>query len=259
MKIKQYIICGSILAITLIGGAIVSSANEKSILVDGKDIVTSYDNLIKKTEQGIEHLILIESDGTTLDIYRDRNSGKERVDYYDENGLLVERSIATNFGEMFLTLSQFTNENGKLDYTIIKTLPPKDAVLENKEIMKKSMIDGYLREEFINGVNGNWKKVNVKDNLVKYSDENHNIYIDSSSGDIVKREILSNDKIVKTLEVEVLQGSQNNIDEVFAMDAPLIKQNAVVGNKSIKEINEETDIEIDDNSNVEYDSNQGRG
>ena len=257
MRFKKYIVCGSMIAVLSLGGLIIGNANEKVTTVDGKDVISSYNNLINK--DGIEHLILTENNGITLDIYRDRNSGKERVDYYDEDGILVERSIATDFGSSFLTLSQYTNENGEWDYTLTKTLPPKDAVLENKELMKKSMIDGYFEEEFVNGIYGNWKKSNTNGSLVQYSDENNNIYVDSSTGEVVKREIVSKGEVLRTLDVEILGYSQKSIDSIFNIDAPFIKDSAIVGNRNIRSINKGLKIEIEDNSNVEYDSSKGIG
>ena len=257
MRFKKYIVCGSMIAVLSLGWLIIGNANEKVTTVDGKDVISSYNNLINK--DGIEHLILTENNGITLDIYRDRNSGKERVDYYDENGILVERSIATDFGSSFLTLSQYTNENGEWDYTLTKTLPHKDAVLENKELMKKSMIDGYFNEEFVNGIYGDWKKSNTNGSLVQYSDENNNIYVDSSTGEVVKREIVSKGEVLRTLDVEILGYSQKSIDSIFNIDAPFIKDNAIVGNKNIRSINKGLKIEIEDNSNAEYDSSKGIG
>lgn len=259
MKFKQYIICASVLATILVGGVIFGNASEKVKTVDGRDVVSSYSNLMKESKDGVEHLILTESNGMTLDIYRDRNAGKERVDYYDENGFLVERSIATNFASEFLTLSQFTNENGEWDHTLTKTLPPKGAVLENKELMKKSMISGYFEDEFINGINESWKKTGTRGSLVKYASETNNVYIDSKTGDIVKREIVSNGEVLRTLEVEVLKSNQKSSEDIFKMDAPLMKDNAIVGNKNIRTINKGLKLEIEDNSNVEYDPSNGMG
>ena len=121
------------------------------------------------------------------------------------------------------------------------------------------MIDGYFEEEFVNGIYNNWKKSNTKGSLVKYSGENNNIYINSNNGEVVKREILSKGEVLKTLEVEILNYNQKNTDYIFNMDAPFIKNNAIVGNKNIKSINKSLNIEIEDNSNVEYDSSKGIG
>lgn len=259
MKISKYIIGITIVGALSLGGIILGSANEKFTTVDGKEIGQAYNDLVN--QEGIEHLILTESDGTTLDIYRDRNNGKERVDYYDENNMLIERNITTDYGTSFMTLAQNKNKNNEWEFELIKTLPPQNAVSENKELMKKSMIDGYFIEELKNEISRSWKKygLDTKNNLVKYSDSTNNIYIDPSTGLIEKREIMLEGKVVKTFDVEVLSNDNGKSIEIFQMDAPLIKENSIGGNKNIRTINKELKIEIEDNSGVEYDPSNGKG
>ena len=111
-----------------------------------------------------------------MDIYRNRSNGSERVDFFDENGMLVDRTITTDYGASFLTLSQYQT-NGEWQHELLKTSPPENAIDENKELMQKSMIDGYFQEELVDGVYRDWKKtkVDTKTNLIKYSDEKNNI------------------------------------------------------------------------------------
>ena len=103
MKINKYIIGISLIGVLSLAGFALASANEKVTTVDGKEVVQAYNNLINK--KGIEHVILTSSDKTTMDIYRNRSNGSERVDFFDENGLLVDRTITTDYGAAFLTLS----------------------------------------------------------------------------------------------------------------------------------------------------------
>ena len=181
MKINKYIIGISLIGVLSLAGFALASANEKVTTVDGKEVVQAYNNLINK--KGIEHVILTSSDKTTMDIYRNRSNGSERVDFFDENGLLVDRTITTDYGATFLTLSQ-SETNGKYEFELLKTLPPQNAVDENKELMQKSMIDGYFQEEFVDGIYRDWKKAKIdsKANLIKYFDESNNIYVNSSTG-----------------------------------------------------------------------------
>ena len=235
MKINKYIIGISLIGILSLAGFALASANEKVTTVDGKEVVQAYNNLINK--KGIEHVILTSSDKTTMDIYRNRSNGSERVDFFDENGLLVDRTITTDYGATFLTLSQ-SETNGKYEFELLKTLPPKNAVDENKELMQKSMIDGYFQEEFVDGIYRDWKKTKIdpKTNLIKYFDESNNIYVNSSTGEVTKREIIANGKVVKTFDVENLQLSERESDEIFKIDSPLIKENSLGEHKSLKEI-----------------------
>ena len=215
-KLKVYVLNGFLASLA---GFALASANEKVTTVDGKEVVQAYNNLINK--KGIEHVILTSSDKTTMDIYRNRSNGSERVDFFDENGLLVDRTITTDYGATFLTLSQ-SETNGKYEFELLKTLPPKNAVDENKELMQKSMIDGYFQEEFVDGIYRDWKKAKIdpKTNLIKYFDESNNIYVNSSTGEVTKREIIANGKVVKTFDVENLPLSERESDEIFKIDSP---------------------------------------
>ena len=258
MKINKYIIGISLIGILSLAGFALASANEKVTTVDGKEVVQAYNNLINK--KGIEHVILTSSDKTTMDIYRNRSNGSERVDFFDENGLLVDRTITTDYGATFLTLSQ-SETNGKYEFELLKTLPPQNAVDENKELMQKSMIDGYFQEEFVDGIYRDWKKTKIdpKTNLIKYFDESNNIYVNSSTGEVTKREIIANGKVVKTFDVENLQLSERESDEIFKIDSPLIKENSLGEHKNLKEIIKNLKINIQDNTNVEYSSSNGLG
>ena len=258
MKINKYIIGISLIGILSLAGFALASANEKVTTVDGKEVVQAYNNLINK--KGIEHVILTSSDKTTMDIYRNRSNGSERVDFFDENGLLVDRTITTDYGATFLTLSQ-CETNGKYEFELVKTLPPKNAVDENKELMQKSMIDGYFQEEFVDGIYRDWKKAKIdpKANLIKYFDESNNIYVNSSTGEVTKREIIANGKVVKTFDVENLQLSERESDEIFKIDSPLIKENSLGEHKSLKEIIKNLKVNTQDNTNVEYSSSNGLG
>lgn len=258
MKMSKYIIGLSLIGSLSLGGFALSSANERVTTVDGKEVIQAYDDLIN--QEGVEHLILTYSDGITMDIYRDRSNGSERVDYYDENGMLVDRTITTDYGASFLTLSQYQT-NGEWKMELTKTLPPNDALAENKELMKKSMIDGYFQEEVIDGVYRDWKKtkVDTKTDLIKYSDKSNNIYIDSNTGEIAKREIISDGEVVKTFDVEMLSVDKAKSANIFKMDAPLIKANSIANNKDLKTLNNELKVNTENYSDVEYDPTNGKG
>ena len=258
MKMSKYII-GSVLIGTLsVGSFVFVNANEKITTVDGKEVIQAYNDLVN--QEGIEHVILTNSDGTTMDIYRNRSNGSERVDFFDENGMLVDRTITTDYGASFLTLSQYQT-NGEWQLELLKTLPPENAIDENKELMQKSMIDGYFQEEFVDGVYRDWQKtkVDTKTNLIKYSDESNNIYVDSNTGEVAKREIISYGEVIKTFDVEILPLSKTEYNEIFKLDSPLIKENSIGENKSLKEIIKKLKVNIENNTNVEYDSNNGLG
>ena len=258
MKMSKYII-GSVLIGTLsVGSFVFVNANEKITTVDGKEVIQAYNDLVN--QEGIEHVILTNSDGTTMDIYRNRSNGSERVDFFDENGMLVDRTITTDYGASFLTLSQYET-NGKWQHELLKTLPPENAIDENKELMQKSMIDGYFQEELVDGVYRDWKKtkVDTKTNLIKYSDEKNNIYIDSNTGEVAKIEIVSGGEVVKTFDVEMLSVDKAKSDDIFKMDAPLIKSNSIANNKDLRTLINELEVTTEDYSDVEYDPTNGKG
>ena len=255
---SKYII-GSVLIGTLsVGSFVFVNANEKITTVDGKEIIQAYNDSVN--QEGIEHVILTNSDGTTMDIYRNRSNGSERVDFFDENGMLVDRTITTDYGASFLTLSQYQT-NGEWQHELLKTSPPENAIDENKELMQKSMIDGYFQEDFVDGIYRDWKKVKIdpKTNLIKYFDESNNIYVNSSTGEVTKREIIANGKVVKTFDVENLPLSERESDEIFKIDSPLIKENSLGEHKSLKEIIKNLKVNTQDNTNVEYSSSNGLG
>lgn len=258
MKMSKYIIGLSLIGTLSLGGFALSNASERVTTVDGKEVIQAYDDLVN--QEGIEHLILTYSEGITMDIYRDRSNGSERVDYYDENGMLVDRTITNDYGASFLTLSQYQT-NGEWEMELMKTLPPENAIAENKELMKKSMIDGYFQEEVIDGVYRDWKKteVNTKSNLIKYSDESNNIYVDSNTGEVAKREIISDGEVVKTFDVEILSANKAKYNNIFQMDAPLIKSNSIANNKNLRIVNNELKVNTEDYSDVEYDPTNGKG
>lgn len=258
MRMSKYIIGLSLIGTLSLGGFALSNASERVTTVDGKEVIQAYDDLVN--QEGIEHLILTYSEGITMDIYRDRSNGSERVDYYDENGMLVDRTITNDYGASFLTLSQYQT-NGEWEMELMKTLPPENAIAENKELMKKSMIDGYFQEEVIDGVYRDWKKteVNTKSNLIKYSDESNNIYVDSNTGEVAKREIISDGEVVKTFDVEILSANKAKYNNIFQMDAPLIKSNSIANNKNLRIVNNELKVNTEDYSDVEYDPTNGKG
>lgn len=258
MKINKYIIGISLIGVLSLAGFALASANEKVTTVDGKEVVQAYNNLINK--KGIEHVILTSSDKTTMDIYRNRSNGSERVDFFDENGMLVDRTITTDYGASFLTLSQYQT-NGEWQHELLKTSPPENAIDENKELMQKSMIDGYFQEELVDGVYRDWKKtkVDTKTNLIKYSDEKNNIYIDSNTGEVAKIEIVSGGEVVKTFDVEMLSVDKAKSDDIFKMDAPLIKSNSIANNKDLRTLINELEVTTEDYSDVEYDPTNGKG
>lgn len=258
MKMSKYIIGLSLIGSLSLGGFALSNASERVTTVDSKEVIQAYDDLVN--QEGVEHLILTYSDGITMDIYRDRSDGSERVDYYDENGMLVDRAITTDYGASFLTLSQYQT-NGEWKMELIKTLPPENAIAENKELMTKSMIDGYFKEEVVDGVYRDWKKtgVNTKSNLIKYSDESNNIYVDSNTGEVAKREIISDGEVVRTFDVEILSVNKAKSADIFQMDAPLIKSNSIANNKNLRTINNELKVNTEDYSDVEYDPTNGKG
>lgn len=257
MGLNKSIVSCSIIATMLIGGFVMGNANERITTVDGKEVIKAYSNLIQ--QNGIEHVIVTDTDGMTLDIYRDRNNGKERTDFYDENGMLVDRILTVDYGASFLTLSQYTNENGEWDFELTKTIPPKEAVTENKVLMTKSIIEGYFEKEFKTGVYSDWKKSNTKDNLIKYTDDNSNIYVNSQTGQIEKREILSKGSIIRTLDAEVLDIKSKEVTNLFEIDSPLMKEHAIIENKNLSKLNNERKINIEDYSDEEYDSSNGKG
>lgn len=258
MKMNKYIIGAILIGSLSVGSFVLVNANDKITTVDGKEVIQAYNNLVN--QDGIEHLVLTDANGTTSDIYRDRKNGSSRVDYYDENGILVDRRITTDYGATFLTLSQYETDEG-WKFTLTKTLPPENAVSENKELMKKSIIDGYFQEEFVDGVYRDWVKteVNKKTNLIKYSDESNNIYIDCNTGEVAKREVLVDGEVVKTFNVEMLSVDKVESEAIFQMDAPLIKPNSIVNNKKLRTLINELEVTIDDCSNVEYDPANGKG
>lgn len=205
--------------------------------------------MLSINQEGVEHLILTYSDGVTLDLYRNRSNGSEKVDYYDENGMLVDRTVTTDCGACFLTLSQYQT-NGEWEIELTKTLPPENAIAENKEVMKKSMIDGYFQEEVVDGVYTYWKKteVDTKTNLIIYSDESNNIYVDSNTGEVAKREIIVDGEVVKTFDVEILSVDKVKSADIFQMDAPLIKPNSITTNKNLRTLNNELKVTTEDYS-----------
>ena len=127
--------------------------------------------------------------------------------------------------------------------------------------MTKSMIDGYFKEEVVDGVYRDWKKtgVNTKSNLIKYSDESNNIYVDSNTGEVAKREIISDGEVVRTFDVEILSVNKAKSADIFQMDAPLIKSNSIANNKNLRTINNELKVNTEDYSDVEYDPTNGKG
>lgn len=258
MKMNKYIIGASLIGCLSLGGIVLTSANEKITTVDGKEVIQTYNNLIN--QEGVEHVVLDDVNGTTLEVYRDRVNGYSRVDYYDENGMLVDRRITTDFGASFLTLSQFQTDEG-WEFALTKILPPKNAVLENKELMKKSIIDGYFQEEFVDGIYRDWVKteVDAKTNLIKYSDDSNNIYVDSNTGRVTKREVIVEGEVVKTFDVEVIPIDKAKSTGIFQMDAPLLKPNSVADNKKLRTLNNELEVTVEDYSDVEYDSSNGKG
>ncbi len=255
---NKYII-GLVLVSTLsVGSFVFVNANEKITTVDGEEIIQAYNDLVN--QEGIEHVILTNSDGTTMDIYRNRSNGSERVDFFDENGMLIDRTITTDYGASFLTLSQYQT-NGEWQHELLKTLPPENAIGENKELMQKSMIDGYFKEEFVDNIYRDWQKtkVDTKTNLIKYSDKSNNIYVDSYTGQVAKREIISAGEVVKTFDVEMLSMDKAKSADIFKMDAPLIKSNSIANNKSLGILSNELEVTIEDYSNIEYDPTNGKG
>lgn len=258
MKMNKYIICASLICGLSLGGLALVSANERVTTVDGKEVIQAYNDLVN--QEGIEHVILTHSDGTTMDIYRNRSNGSERVDFFDENGMLVDRTITTDYGASFLTLSQYQT-NGEWQIELLKTLPPENAIDENKELMQKSMIDGYFQEEFVDGVYRDWKKtkVDTKTNLVKYSDESNNIYVDSNTGEVAKREVIVDGEVIKTFDVEILSVDKAKSADIFQIDAPLIKPNSIADNKKLRTLNNELEVTVEDYSDVEYDPTNGKG
>ena len=174
--------------------------------------------------------------------------------------MLVDRTITTNYGASFSTLAQY-QDNGEWKFELLKTLPPENAIDENKELMQKSMIDGYFQEEFVDGVYRNWKKskVDTKTNLIKYSAENNNIYIDSNTGEVAKREVIVNGEVVKTFDVEIISEDKTKSTDIFQMDAPLLKPDSIANNKNLRTLNNELKVNTEDYSDVEYDPTNGKG
>lgn len=258
MKMSKYITGAVLIGSLSIGSFVLGNANEKITTVDGKEVIQAYNNLIN--QDGVEHLVSTDANGTTLDIYRNRSNGSERVDFFDENGMLVDRTITTDYGASFLTLSQYQT-NGEWKFELLKTLPPENAIGENKELMQKSIIDGYFQEEFVDGVYRDWKKseVDTKTNLIKYSDESNNIYIDSNTGEVAKREIIVDGKVVKTFDVEMLSVDKAKSEAIFQMDATLIKPNSIANNKNLRTLNNELKVTTDDYSDVKYDPTNMKG
>ena len=56
-----------------------------------------------------------------------------------------------------------------------------------------------------------------------------------------------------------MQLSERESDEIFKIDSPLIKENSLGEHKSLKEIIKNLEINIQNNTNVEYDSSNGLG
>lgn len=127
--------------------------------------------------------------------------------------------------------------------------------------MQKSIIDGYFQEEFVDGIYRDWKKseVDTKTNLIKYSDESNNIYIDSNTGEVTKREIIVDGEVVKTFDVEMLSVDKAKSKAIFQMDATLIKPNSIANNKNLRTLNNELKVTTDDYSDVEYDPTNMKG
>jgi len=258
MKMSKCIIGTMLIGSLSVGSFVLGNATEKLTTVDGKEVIQAYNNLVN--QNGVEHLILTDINGTTMDIYRNRSNGSERVDFFDEDGMLVDRTITTDYGATFLTLAQYQT-NGEWQIELLKTLPPENALGENKELMQKSMIDGYFQEEFVDGVYRDWKKseIDTKTNLIKYSDESNNIYIDSNTGEVAKREILVDGEVIKTFNVEILSVDKVRPEAMFQMDAPLIKPNSIANNKKLRTLINELEVTTDDCSNVEYAPTDGKG
>lgn len=256
MKFKKYAVLGSVIATISLTSVALSSANDKVTTVDGKSVIESYNNLMDN--DGIEHIITTEQDGVTVDIYRDIVNGRERVDYYDENGLLVNRTFTDNYGETFKIFSQYPNEQGEIDYILRELKPPKESVIENKELLQKSIIDGYFSEEFTDRMYQDWKKSNTNGDIVKYSTDNQNIYANSQTNEIIKREIVSpNGDILRTINVEIINPNKKNTDDIFKLDSHLMKENAIKDTNKARQ--RSLKLEIEDNTNVEYDSSNRHG
>ena len=100
---------------------------------------------------------------------------------------------------------------------------------------------------------------NILDNAIKYSDEKNNIYIDSNTGEVAKIEIVSGGEVVKTFDVEMLSVDKAKSDDIFKMDAPLIKSNSIANNKDLRPLINELEVTTEDYSDVEYDPTNGKG
>lgn len=253
MKINKYIISTSIMVSIIIGNILITNAENNKSMIDlsNSKVRTSLENILDN--KGIEYVKLTYSNGEYLDMYRDTLNGKEQIDYYDEFGNLMTRHITNDFGKTMIIIGN----DGTVEepnYQATRNIIPKDLAKENESLLKKSYIKSFMTEDTFSVYNTEWKQVRSNDsNLLKFSNKNGNIYIDSSSGDLVKKEIISEGEISQTIEVDKLNFNSEKAKNLFKIDSPFTSKKAR-NNLNLKNINM-TDINLEEDEDYSYSKN----
>lgn len=107
------------------------------------------------------------------------------------------------------------------NYQATRNIIPKDLAKENESLMKKSYIKSFMVEDTNSIYDAEWKQVKSNEgNLLKFSNKDGNIYIDTNSGDLVKREIINGGEIIQTIEVDKLNFDSEKANNLFKIDTP---------------------------------------
>lgn len=245
MKFNKYIITAS--ALTLVVGALLigTQSNLNSTNFSKEEIISSYENVINY--DGIEHIKIILSGGESIETYRDSAEGKEQMDHYDEFGNLITRNITKNFGQEMVSISNIgTPENP--NYIGLNTLVSKSIYAENKELISQPLIESTLMENDFDLYSLNWENVKSNDQqLLKFTSENYNIYINTSTDSLVKFEILADNEVLTTVEFEKIDRDSLIAGGLFSIESPFSSE---VASETVNV--DEIEFNTEDNTNVEY-------
>lgn len=220
MKVKKYIITASVLCTLGVGGIIVSNAgnNNEIIQVSKHDVISSYNNLLNS--EGIEYVKLTYANGEYLDMYRDVKTGRDQVDYYDEHGNLVTRDISTDFGATYLTIGA-DSSTGDPVYKGLKSILPEDLVEENKKLLSNSIIESLFTKDVNSGLESEWKQVKSNhSDLLQYSNKDGNVYLDSKTGMLEKREMIIDGELYQTIEFNKISPNSKSGESLFKIESP---------------------------------------
>lgn len=213
---KRYLTLG-IIAVTVISSTVVGKANydKNQISKNKENVRLSYESTM--SINGIDHVRITYSNGEYVDMYRDTERLLDQTDHYHENGELMSRILVLNDGEEAISIGE---DNGV--YSGVRLELSEDAKQENKKLLEQSMVESYFIDDIESGLDINWESSLTEDeNIIKYTSENHNLYIDKNTNELLKREIFMNGELYQTIEYDLINRNSRSGQDLFKIDSPL--------------------------------------